>query len=120
MIEQDYWEGLDRLVRELEVVIDRPAGSEHPRYPGFFYPYNYGYLNGTKAMDLGGIDVWVGSQRECGVTGVVCTVDLLKHDAEIKILLGCTAEEAQNILKLHNEGPQSAVLVARPGAGEPK
>lgn len=67
-------------------------------------------------MDAGGIDVWAGSQRESGVTGVICTVDLIKMDAEIKILLGCTTEEAQSILRLHNEGPQSAVLITRPPA----
>lgn len=114
MDEQQYWQGMDRLVSELELVIDRPRGTAHPRFPDFVYPYDYGYLRGTQAMDAGGIDIWAGSQRGRGVTGVICTVDLLKMDAEIKILVGCTAEEAQSILRLHNEGPQSAILIMRP------
>jgi len=112
--QQQFWQSMDRLMTELELVIDRPRGSVHPRYPDFIYPYDYGYLKGTQAMDNGGIDVWAGSQRDCGVTGVICTVDLVKKDAEIKILLGCTPEETQTILRLHNEGPQSAVLILRP------
>lgn len=120
MKDQHFWEALDRLVAEQEVVIDRPKGSAHPRYPDVIYPFDYGYLSGTQAMDKGGIDVWRGSQREQGVTGVICAVDVFKRDAEIKILLGVTVEEAQTILQLHNKGAQSAVLVARPKGLEPK
>jgi inorganic pyrophosphatase len=55
------------------------------------YPFDYGYLAGTVAADGGGIDVWLGMQasaNERRVTGVICAVDLLKRDSEIKILLG--------------------------------
>ncbi len=116
MAETDYWQNLDRLVAEFELVIDRPRGSRHPRYPGFVYPFDYGYLKGTQAMDQGGIDVWIGGQAERQVTAILCTVDLTRHDAEQKILLGCTLEEVHTILKIHNEGPQSAILIQRPGA----
>ncbi len=115
-MEDLYWRRLDELVNQLEVVIDRPRGSQHPRYADFIYPYDYGYLQGTQAMDQGGVDVWAGSQRERGVTAVILTVDLNKQDAELKILLGCTTEEAQTILKIHNDGPQSGILIWRPGA----
>jgi inorganic pyrophosphatase len=110
-----YWQRLDEMIAGMELVIDRPRGSAHPRYADFIYPYDYGYLKGTQAMDQGGIDVWVGSQRERGVTALICTVDLTKRDAEMKILLGCTPEEAQVILQLHNDGPQSGILIPRPG-----
>lgn len=109
-----YWQRLDQLVSGCQVVIDRPRGSAHPRYPDFIYPYDYGYLQGTQAADGGGIDVWVGSLSHQRVTGIICTVDLTRHDAEIKILLGCTPEEAQAILETHNEGPQSAIWIPRP------
>lgn len=66
-------------------------------------------------MDQGGIDVWVGTLAERRVTAIICTVDLLKKDAELKILLGCTPQEAAVIHKTHNDGPQSAILIMRPG-----
>ncbi len=49
------------------------------------------------------------------MTAVLCTVDLEKQDAEIKILLGCTPEEARQIAATHNTGAQAAILVERDG-----
>jgi inorganic pyrophosphatase len=108
-----YWQRLDRLVEQCRLVIDRPAGSAHPRYPDFIYPFDYGYLEGTLAMDQGGIDVWRGSLSEQKVTGIICTVDLTKKDAEIKILLGCSGAEAREILAAHNSEQQAGLLILR-------
>jgi inorganic pyrophosphatase len=109
-----FWKALDRLVAESSIQIDRPKGATHPRYPEFRYPLEYGFLEGTRAADGGGVDVWVGSLPARAVTAVVCTVDLLKRDTEAKLLLGCTHEEAVTILAVHNAGPQAAILVERP------
>lgn len=35
-----FWELADRLVAEHRIVIDRPAGSNHPRYPDVIYPFD--------------------------------------------------------------------------------
>lgn len=40
-------------------------------------------------MDGAGIDVWVGSDEK-KVDAIMCIVDLMKKDSEIKILIGCT------------------------------
>jgi inorganic pyrophosphatase len=108
-----FWSHLDRLVSESELVIDRPAGSRHPRYSELQYPLDYGFLQGTHAGDGAEVDCWVGSLPERSVTGVEITVDLLKRDAEVKVLLGCTAEEMQTISAFHNSGPMGAVVVVR-------
>ncbi len=110
----DFWRVLDELVRVCPLKIDRPRGAPHPRYSDLIYPLNYGYLEGTRSGDEGGIDVWVGSALEKTVTAVACTVDLHKRDAEVKILLGCTPVEAQTVLAFHNSGSQSAFLIERP------
>ncbi len=34
--------------------------------------------------------------------------------AELKILLGCTADETQTILAVHRKGTQAAMLISRP------
>ena len=52
-------------------------------------------------MDGGGIDVWAGANGDA-VDAVVCTLDLLKRDSEIKILIGCDENEKRLILKTHN------------------
>ncbi len=110
----NFWHTLETLVASCPLTIDRPKGSPHPRYPTLVYPYDYGYLEKTQGGDGSGIDVWVGSLPEQTVTAVVCTVDPFKRDAEVKILLGCTPQEAQVILAIHNSGP-AALLIERPG-----
>ena len=113
-----FWRGLDALVERCSVTIDRPRGSAHPRYPDFIYPYDYGYLEGTSSADGGGVDVWVGSLPERRATAVICTIDLEKRQAEIKVLLGCTTQEARQILAIHNDGAQSGLLIERAGSVE--
>ena len=78
------------------VVLDRPKGNVHPRYPDLIYPLDYGYLENTSAADGGGIDVWIGTNGGKKLTGILCTFDKLKRDAEIKLLIGCTLERYRN------------------------
>lgn len=112
----DFWDNLTRLVRESRVVIDRPRHSRHPRLPKLVYPLDYGYLEGTRSGDGEGIDVWLGSGDRTVVTGVACTVDLYKRDAELKVLLGCSEAERQTIFHFLND-PDSlnCLVLARPG-----
>ncbi len=44
----DFWLALDRLVAASEIIIDRPKGSAHPRYPDFIYPAA-GWMRGWAA-----------------------------------------------------------------------
>ena len=103
MKNDDFWLLLDKLISESEIVIDRPKGSAHPRYPDFIYPLDYGCLKNTAAMDNNGIDVWLGSDPAAKLGAVMCIVDIVKRDSEIKLLIGCTAEETALVYNLHNE-----------------
>ena len=109
-----FWEALDALYARSRIVIDRPKGTAHPRYPDFIYPLDYGYLEGTSSMDGGGIDVWVGSRGDEGIDAVMCVVDLVKRDSEIKLLVGCTEEEKQVVCRAHNGTEhQKGMLIRR-------
>ena len=111
--DEDFWNALDKLVNNSEIIIDRPKGTAHPKYPDFIYDLDYGYLNNTSSMDGSGIDVWVGS-AEKKVNAVICTVDLMKRDSEIKILIGCTEEEVKIVYEIHNESENmKGVLIRR-------
>ena len=108
----DFWSALEKLVSESKVIIDRLKGSKHPRHD-FIYPFDYGYLENTKSMDGGGIDVWKGTKGS-SVDAIICTVDLLKKDSEMKILIGCSEEEKQSILSYHNKYDlMKAILIKR-------
>jgi inorganic pyrophosphatase len=105
-----FWQSMTQLLKANSLVIDRPMGSTHPRYPQVIYPLNYGYLENTRASDGGGIDVWVGSlntvmdeEERKTLTGILCTFDRLKRDAEIKLLIACSAEDIQIIRDFHKE-----------------
>jgi inorganic pyrophosphatase len=77
------------------------------------YPLDYGYLGGTRAADGDGIDVWLGSLPKPQVSGLICSIDLLKKDAEIKILLGCSQKDVQLILDMMNSESMRAWYVPR-------
>ncbi len=49
------------LNKTLNVIIDRPFGSKHPKY-GFIYPVNYGYIPNTISGD--------GEELDCYILGV--------------------------------------------------
>lgn len=102
MVNEEFWNAIDELVAQSEIVIDRPKGTAHPKYPDFIYKVDYGYLKNTTSMDGGGIDVWVGT-GEKKIDAIICIVDLMKRDSEIKILIGCTEEEKDIVYKTHNE-----------------
>ena len=86
----------------------------HPRYEGLVYKLDYGYLDGTKSSDHGGIDVWIGSEPGKQLNAVMCTVDLVKNDAALKLLIGCTQKEKAYINSFYNDWPQiSGILIER-------
>ena len=112
--EDSFWKGVESLAQESEIVIDRPKGSHHPRYPEIVYPVDYGYLKNTTAMDGGGIDVWRGTDTTGKIDAIVCTVDLRKKDSEIKILIGCSPTEKALIMDFHNRSEwMKAILIER-------
>ncbi len=110
----EFWTALDTLVSTAEIIIDRPKNSAHPRYPHMIYPLDYGYLKDTASMDGGGIDVWVGSNPSRSIDAIICIVDLIKRDSEIKILIGCTDAEKEIVHKFHNNSEyMKGILIRR-------
>lgn len=49
---------IDFLNKTLEIKIDRPMGSKHPKH-GFIYPLNYGYVPNTISGDGEELDAYV-------------------------------------------------------------
>jgi inorganic pyrophosphatase len=101
----DFWQALHELLATHVIAIDRPAGSAHPRYADLIYPLAYGYLENTSAGDGAGMDVWIGSSHSKTLTGILCTFDRLKCDAEIKLLIGCTHDDVETVQGFNKELP---------------
>ena len=97
---EQFWTHLDHLLESSQIVVDRPQGSAHPRYPDVIYPLDYGYLDNTSGGDGDGIDIWLGSlSGHETIIGAIATVDLSKRDAELKLLVNCTEAEIQIVMK---------------------
>jgi inorganic pyrophosphatase len=111
---QDFWRALDEVLSAKRIVIDRPRGTTHPRYPSFRYPLDYGYVQGIPAPDGNELDVWKGSALEAKVTGLLCTADRDKGDVELKLLVSCTPSEMATARAAQDEGRMRALLVIRP------
>ena len=113
--DNEFWQMLDKLVTESEIIIDRPKDSRHSDYTDFIYPLDYGYLKDTSAMDGGGVDVWQGSEPLRKIDAIICTIDIKKRDSEIKILIGCSEEEKMMAHRVHNEtANMKGILIRRP------
>lgn len=105
---------MTKLVIENEIIIDRPKGTKHPRYDNMVYELDYGYINNTKAIDGNEIDVFVGSLQNKNVNNIICTIDLLKKDIEIKLLIGCTISEKEKVYNfLNNSKYMRAIIIER-------
>ncbi len=114
--DNDFWKAVDVLVSSGKIVIDRPKGSTHPRFPNIKYEVDYGYIESTTSMDGGGIDVWLGSLADKKINAIICTVDLMKKDSEIKLLISCTEEEIANVYAFHNDNEfMKGLLIKRIG-----
>jgi inorganic pyrophosphatase len=112
MEEAGYWKALELLLASHSLVIDRPRGSSHPRYSAAIYPLDYGYLEGTTSGDGAGIDVWRGTHADKSLTGILCTLDNIKRDAEIKLLVGCTADDLATIQQFYR-GDMHTLFIPR-------
>jgi inorganic pyrophosphatase len=111
-----FWERLDELIKTQKIVIDRLKGTRHPNFPDFIYPLDYGYLEGTASMDGNGIDLWSGTAPHRNLTAIACTVDTMKKDSEIKLIIGCTEEEIAIVETFLNSKFMSAIVVRRQDA----
>jgi inorganic pyrophosphatase len=113
-MKNNFWSKLDALLASHPIIIDRPKGKPHPRYPEVIYPLDYGYLEGTTSGDGEGIDIWLGSlESERRIVGAVVTLDTLKYDLEVKLLINCSEEEIQIIMNFFAENHMGAKLMRR-------
>lgn len=109
-----FWQKLDSIFISSKIIIDRPKGSNHPKFGHLIYPVDYGYLEDTLSSDGSQIDVFIGTEKAMNVGSLIVSADILKKDCEIKLLVGCTETEIQSILEFLNQTEfQKAIFLRR-------
>jgi inorganic pyrophosphatase len=71
---------INYLGQKVNVVIDRPLGSKHPKH-GFVYEINYGYIPNTKSADGEELDAYVlGLGKPIDKTTGICIAVIHRTD----------------------------------------
>lgn len=84
---------LDFLNKEVELIIDRPLGSKHPKH-GYTYEVNYGYVPNTKASDGEEIDAYVlGLDKPVNIISGICIAIVHRMEEEDDKLVVTTKGE---------------------------
>ena len=94
------------LGKTVDVVIDRPMGSAHPRHPDMIYPVNYGFLPGVPGGDGEEQDAYVlGLNEPVSVfSGRVSGCVYRSDDAERKLVVtpeNIEMDQAEIAEKIH-------------------
>ena len=112
-----FWQKLDTLYLSSDLVIDRPKGTCHPMYSNLVYPVDYGHLKDL--MDSEHIACYKGTKFVSGVDALVVCADILNKDIEVKLLVGCTEKEEEDILSFLNQTDFQKSIIIRRGSAIP-
>lgn len=77
------------LGKVVDVIVDRPLGSYHPKHADIYYPINYGYIPNTMAGDGEPVDAYIlGVDKPIKeFTGLVIAVIHRFDDVEDKLVV---------------------------------
>ena len=114
------------LGQTVQVIVDRPLGSRHPRTPDLWYPLNYGYVPGTTGGDGAPIDAYLlGIHAPVAeARGVVIGLVLRADDVEDKLVVAppghtYTAEQIAALVAFQERFFSSRVVVAAGQQAQP-
>lgn len=106
----------DYLGKTVDVVMDRPLGSVHPKH-GFKYPVNYGFIPGTVSGDGEELDAYVlGEDKPLKkFKGVVKAIIHRTNDNDDKLVVASpeknfTDEEIRQITHFQEQWFESVII----------
>lgn len=83
----------DFLAKIVEVAIDRPLGSKHPKH-GFVYEVNYGFIPGTKSPDGEELDAYfIGEEKPLKTAKGRCIAIIHRTDDHDDKLVVCPVDK---------------------------
>ena len=110
-----FWQKLDTLYLSSGYQITRKKGEVHPRFQNLIYPVDYGYINDTKSFGKDGVSVYAGSGNQYEISALVVAADILIKELDVKVLVGCTEEEVDQVLRFLNQTNYQKTVLIRKG-----
>ena len=108
-----FWQKIDTLFLSGNLQMTKKKGEVHPTFRNLIYPVDYGKLTDTKSAE-DGVAVYAGSGDRSEITALVVAADILMKELDVKILVGCTDEETDSVLRFLNQTDyQKTVLIRR-------
>ena len=95
-----FWQKVDTIFLSSNVNIIRHKGEVHPQFKNLIYPTEYGHLDETGNGNP--ISVYMGTKNHSEITGLIVAADILQKTIDVKLLLGCTEEEVNDVLHESN------------------
>lgn len=99
----------DYLGKEVEVIVDRPLGSKHPKY-GFLYETNYGFIPDTKMPDGEELDAYfLGTDKPVKKAKGICIAVIHRtNDDDDKLIvvpkgMHISDEEIEKLIKFQEQ-----------------
>lgn len=109
-----FWQKVDTLYLSSGFRQTRKKGDVHPVFKNLIYPTDYGHVIDTKSISGEGVSVYAGSKSRSTITALVVAADILAKELDVKVLVGCTDEEVDEILRFLNQTDyQKTVLIRR-------
>ena len=107
-----FWQKVDTIFLSSNVNIIRHKGEVQPQFKNLIYPTEYGHLDETGNGNP--ISVYMGTKNHSEITGLIVAADILQKTIDVKLLLGCTEEEVNDVLHFLNQTDfQKTVLIRR-------
>ena len=109
-----FWQKVDNLYLSSGFKQTRKKGDVHPVFKNLIYPTDYGHVKDTKSISGEGVSVYAGTLSRSKITALVIAADILARELDVKVLVGCTDEEVEAVLRFLNQTDyQKTVLIRR-------
>ncbi|MBR2801729.1 MAG: Inorganic pyrophosphatase [Erysipelotrichaceae bacterium] len=108
-----FWQKIDTLVLSGDFIATAQPGDQHPDYPNLVFPCAYGYIGSLNDEEAPAIHVFKGKNGS-EVNAVILAADILNKSMDVKLLIGCSSSEEDEILRFLNQTEfQKTVIMHR-------
>lgn len=106
---------VETLLLSSRLNLTKKRGEMHSKFKNLIYPTDYGHLSDTRSSSEEGVSVYAGSGDRNHITALVIAADILTKELDVKMLIGCTDEETDMVLRFLNQTDYQKTVLIRKG-----